>query len=385
MLRFTFMVLAVLAVLALAGCGGDGDGDDEAMRDTDTEVMRETDSEVMRGTDDEVMRDSVEGMTVEGPRNITPAERWWNALTAGQMVAALYGDAATAEQAASAQKMYAELDDDTRLLVDAAVAEIYDKEATYDSVGDWWQTLGCQPMRVAAGDGNTFDPASPYCTYYPGSGFTKILSDEARAHVDYVGMALLDRDDPGLFIPLVGRATHGIGTTLEYVVTYEDGTTTQLSFEYTGYEVYRGRDVLVVEDSQPGSASPTQYWDLETGNWAASFDADGEVVEEQIPHNGTHAFPMVVGTGPQFVSAYCEGECPRTPGLSGLNSRWKNAASSWRWRPARSPSAASPPPTPVGLRARELRSRKSTGLHGTTLKTIWRSSRAIQILGTTWV
>ena len=252
-------------------------------------------------------RDKV--MALEAALTEVLAMRWWNALNAEQMVAALYGDEATAAQTAAAQKMYADLDDDTKTLVNAAADEIYG-DGGFDSVGDWWETLDCRLMRIAAGDGNTADPMSPYCAHYPGSGSAKILSDEAKAHVDYVGMALLGRDDPGLFVPYVGRATHGIGTTLEYVTTYEDGTTAQISFEYTGYEVYRGRDVLVVQDSQPGSASPTEYWDLETGNWAASFDADGEVVEEQIPHTGAHAFPMVEGTRPQFVSAYCEGECP---------------------------------------------------------------------------
>ena len=184
---------------------------------------------------------------------------------------------------------------------------IYD--ADYASVGDWWETLGCRLMRVAAGDGITADPASPYCTHYPGSGFGKLLSAEARAHVDYAGMGLLDRDTPSLFVPFVGRATNGIGTTLEYVTTHDDGTTMQISVEYTGCEVYRGRDVLVVQDSQPGSVSPTQYWHLETGNWTASFDADGEVVEEQMPHTGVHGFPIVEWMRPQFVSTYCEGEC----------------------------------------------------------------------------
>ena len=56
-------------------------------------------------------------------------------------------------------------------------------------------------MRVAAGDGNTKDPMSSYCTHYPGSGFAKILSAEAKAHVDDVGKALLYRGDPGLFVP----------------------------------------------------------------------------------------------------------------------------------------------------------------------------------------
>ena len=126
-------------------------------------------------------------------------------------------------------------------------------------------------------------------------------------------------DDPappmGPERPTVGMGRHGIGTTLEYVTTHVDGTTLQSSLEYTGYGVYRERDVLVVQDSQAGSASPTQYWDLETGNWAVSFDADGEVVEEQIPHSGVVAFPIVEGTSRRWTSAYCgEGACPPDAG-----------------------------------------------------------------------
>ena len=199
------LLIGMVCLLALAGCDGSGGPDNDVTPDT--------------------------------PDNAT-AMRWWNVLTAEQRVAALYGDAATAEQMAAAQKMYADLDDDTKALVNAAADEIYDDDADYASVGDWWETLDCRLMRVAAGDGITADPMSPYCAHYPGSGSAKILSAEAKAHVDYVGMALLYRDDPGLFVPFVGQGTHGIGTTLEYVRTNEDGTTTQISFEYTGYEVY---------------------------------------------------------------------------------------------------------------------------------------------------
>ena len=139
------------------------------------------------------------------------AMRWWNVLNAEEMVAALYGDEATAEQTAAAQKMYADLDDNTKALVNVTADELYGLGG-YNSVGDWWETLDCRLMRVAAGDGNVADPESPYCAHYPGSGAAKILSDAAKAHVDYVGMALLGRDDPGLFVPYVGRGTHGIGT-----------------------------------------------------------------------------------------------------------------------------------------------------------------------------
>lgn len=128
------------------------------------------------------------------------AMRWWNALNAAQMVAALYGDQATPAQETAAKKMYAQLDDATKAKVNSAAAEIYG-DGEYSSVGEWWETLDCRKMRIAAGDGNTHDPASRYCAHYPGSGEAKILSAEAKAHVDTVGMALLDRSDPGVYYP----------------------------------------------------------------------------------------------------------------------------------------------------------------------------------------
>ena len=162
-------------------------------------------------------------------------------------------------------------------------------------------------MRVAAGDGITSDPMSPYCTHYPGSGFAKILSDESKAHVDMIGMALLYRDDPGRFIPYVGMATHGIGTTLEYVRVHEDGTTEpQSALEYTGYGMHRGRDVLVVAfDPNPYDwPCSTAYWDLATGNRSACLDADGNVDSEWIPHGGQFEFPMAEGMREPWVYAY---------------------------------------------------------------------------------
>ncbi len=152
-------------------------------------------------------------------------------------------------------------------------------------------------MRVAAGDGITANPMSPYCAHYPGSGAAKILSDEAKAHVDYVGMALLDRDTPGVFEPLAGMGTHGIGTTLEYVTVNEDGTTEPNEIlEYTGYGMHRGRAVLVLTSSLNtfwGTSCSTTYWDLATGSLAACLDEDGAVHAEWIPHSGYFEFPMM--------------------------------------------------------------------------------------------
>ncbi|MDE0003135.1 MAG: hypothetical protein OXQ29_10610 [Rhodospirillaceae bacterium] len=57
------------------------------------------------------------------------AERWWNALSPEQMVAALHGGQATEAQAMAAKKMYADLDGETRDFADAATAEIYNAAA----------------------------------------------------------------------------------------------------------------------------------------------------------------------------------------------------------------------------------------------------------------
>ena len=126
------------------------------------------------------------------------AVRWWNSLSPDQMVAALYGDTATDEQAAAAKKMHADLDFATTYHVDLAATKI-NGHLSFDSVGAWWESLNCQLMRIAAGDGNTADSMSAFCAHYPGSDHEKILGEEALAHVHKVGMALLGRTDPGMF------------------------------------------------------------------------------------------------------------------------------------------------------------------------------------------
>ena len=126
------------------------------------------------------------------------AMRWWNTLTPEQMVAALHGDKATEAQAMAAKKMYAGLDADTKKVVDAAAKTIYGKGG-FDSVGAWWESLDCRLMRVAAGDGITADPKSPFCAHYPGSGKDKIMNEATTKHVNVVGQALLSRKDPGKY------------------------------------------------------------------------------------------------------------------------------------------------------------------------------------------
>ncbi|MDD9986539.1 MAG: hypothetical protein OXQ31_09730 [Spirochaetaceae bacterium] len=121
------------------------------------------------------------------------------------MVAALYGDMATMAQSDAAMKMYKHLDSATKMKVRMA-ADAINGYYHYSSVGAWWESLNCQLMRIAAGDGNTADPMSPYCAHYPGSGHEKILSDDALAHVNKVGMALLGRNDPGMYEGAAGSS-----------------------------------------------------------------------------------------------------------------------------------------------------------------------------------
>ncbi len=132
------------------------------------------------------------------PADNAMAKRWWNVLTPEEMVAALHGDDATPAEAAAAKKMYAGLDGETKRLVNAAAAAIYG-EGGFASVGAWWESLDCRLMRVAAGDGDTADASSAYCTHYPGSGAAKILGAAEKAQVDEVGQALLGRSDPGVY------------------------------------------------------------------------------------------------------------------------------------------------------------------------------------------
>ena len=126
------------------------------------------------------------------------AKRWWNVLSPDQMVAALHGGKATPAQAAAAKKMYGDLSAGTKKLVDAAASSIYGKGG-FDSVGAWWESFDCRLMRVAAGDGVTADPASPFCAHYPGSGEAKIMDKASTDWMNVVGQALLGRKDPGKY------------------------------------------------------------------------------------------------------------------------------------------------------------------------------------------
>jgi hypothetical protein len=60
----------------------------------------------------------------------------------------------------------ADLDGDTKEAANAAAGEIYG-DGDHTSVAAWWATLDCRRRRIAAGEGNTDDPSSPYCRNYP--------------------------------------------------------------------------------------------------------------------------------------------------------------------------------------------------------------------------
>ena len=96
--------------------------------------------------------------------------------------------------------MYADLDEVTKARVDLAATQI-NGHRSFRTVGEWWESLNCREMNIATGYGNTHNPASPYCVHYPDSGHMKILGNVALDHVNMVGMALLGRDDPGMYPP----------------------------------------------------------------------------------------------------------------------------------------------------------------------------------------
>ncbi len=143
--------------------------------------------------------------TDDPPADDEAAMRWWDELTPQQRAAALHGDEPTADQRTAAANPYADLDAETKGLVNDT-AEAIDGDGEAASVGAWWWGLDCRLRRVAAGDGNTDDPDSPYCAHYPGSGRTPLLGDAEKARVDEVGQALLERMDPGVYPPDIAPA-----------------------------------------------------------------------------------------------------------------------------------------------------------------------------------
>ena len=164
------------------------------------------------------------------------AMRWWDALGAGQRVAAVYGDTFTERQAAAASQVYEDLDGVRKFRANEAARSLYG-DGAFDSVGAWWQSLDCRQRRVAVGDGNQADASSAWCADYPGSGASSVLSGSRKAFVDKVGQALLDRADPGIY-PVAGlsvadaRAQEGPGAMLTFVVSLDKATTVPVTLNW---------------------------------------------------------------------------------------------------------------------------------------------------------
>ena len=272
--RFTLLILALLII---AACGSDNDRDP----------------------------------AVETTPDVAYAMRWWNTLTPEQMVASLHGDEATEEEAAAAKKMYADLDDATKALVNEAADTIYG-DGDFGSLGEWWESLDCLLMRVAGGDGNVADPQSPYCRHYPGYDFeiAKVLERETLYHVHYVGSALLDFEEMTSYAPADMNAFHELagGTVME--LTYDadygdfDGARFKAAFteigrhysfddpdfpgDYPGNYVYQGVDeytgmVSFTWDSlenDPAAGTlvvELMFLEMDAGVWWGNYtDPDGE-------------------------------------------------------------------------------------------------------------
>ena len=95
---------------------------------------------------------------------------------------------------------------------------------------------------------------------------------------------------------------HGVGTFFSYVVNDHadpDDDPFQLSYQVTGRDAYRGREVSVVKVSgrfvDPAhNYDYTDLWDAESGNTVVSdLDSDHEI--QYTPHLGWMSFPMKVG------------------------------------------------------------------------------------------
>ena len=156
--------------------------------------------------------------------NCFEAEGWWNALTPGQRVAALFGTTATVDEDAAARDEYGTMDLDLKRFVNEAAGDIYG-DGEFNTIGAWWNNLDCKQRRIAVGDGNIDDDSSPYCAGYPGTGQLNELSAPARRHVDAVGFFLAglpEVDEP----PVVSGLTS---------VTYWEGGTGPAS-EYTAVD-----------------------------------------------------------------------------------------------------------------------------------------------------
>ncbi len=209
------------------------------------------------------------------PADSVLAMRWWSALDPGQRVAALHGDAATLdpEERADAERLYGDLDPETKRLVNSATNRIA-PTTPLRSVGAWWESLNCRQKRVATGDGNTDDSNSPYCAYYPGSGVEPLLGAAEQAHVDAIGQVLLGLMSPGVYPPDIAPVMQwwdGFGPDQKVAALHGDTATPQQ--DAAARNMYADLDPQTkrsVNDTAANARGPGQFDSV--GAWWDSLD-----------------------------------------------------------------------------------------------------------------
>ena len=139
------------------------------------------------------------------------AAGWWNTLSPDQRAASFYGDDANDEDLKAVSPDYGKLDGPIRDLVHETASNLYgipgdwpevpshsELEGAYRVIGSWWNSLHCEQMRIAVGDGNRNthqdEVNSPFCRLYfapADRADAPLLAAPERAVVNMVGSVLL--------------------------------------------------------------------------------------------------------------------------------------------------------------------------------------------------
>ena len=198
------------------------------------------------------------------------ARRWWAALGTDARVRALHGEVtdagALAQRKTEVAPAYGGLPDEVRAEVDAIGAALAGAEppATAEA---WWQGLDCAHRRIAVGDGNAADAASPWCGDWPGQAQDgqPVLDDAGRAEALRIARALFGEDleaeapkppvvaCPGPNVCVHDAATREApGATLDFVIEIGEA---------------QARDVAGLFTTRGVTAFPNVDFELLSGLW----------------------------------------------------------------------------------------------------------------------
>ena len=198
------------------------------------------------------------------------AQAWWAALGVDARVRALHGEVtdagALAQRKTEAAPAYGGLADEVRAEVDAIGAALAGAEppATAEA---WWQGLDCAQRRIAVGDGNAADAASPWCGDWPGQAQDgqPVLDDAGRAEALRIARALFGEDleaeapkppvvaCPGPNVCVHDAATREApGATLDFVIEIGEA---------------QARDVAGLFTTRGVTAFPNVDFELLSGLW----------------------------------------------------------------------------------------------------------------------